>query len=133
MKSLMFVPVLLMLAVPTFAQTPATNARQHVSWDQDVTDTGASLADVRTYIYRGYVDGAVAPNGTVLVNVTCVAGGTTADPFVCSASWPALVPGAHSMAITAGNSTGETLPSKPLAFTFQVVIPNIPKNVRPSP
>lgn len=132
MKVLICSALLFLLgAAAASAQTPVTNARQHIAWDQDVSGTGATLADVRQYIYRGYVDGAVQPAGGVqLINVTCVAGGLPTDPFVCSADWPALVPGPHTIAVSAANNTGESLPSIPLAFTYQVVIPNVPKKVR---
>lgn len=123
---LILVSLFLFIAVPTFAQT--ATARQRVAWDQDVTGTGAVLADVQQFAYKAYIDGATV--GVPLQNVVCIAGGTAADPFVCSAAWPLLPLGPHVIAVSAANGTGESLPSTPFSFTFQVVIPNVPKKVR---
>lgn len=113
----------LVLIAGTYAQIPSASTRTKIAWDEGA-DT---LVQANSQIYRVYTDGQTTP--IVLAGVLCVAPGAAGQPFVCTASFPALVPGAHTLTVTAGTDTAESLPSTPFSFQY-VVIPAQPKNVR---
>ena len=127
MKRLILIALVFALigfAASATAQTPATNGNK-IAWDQ----AAPTLAIAQSYVYKYYPDAAAA--GVTLAPVTCVgqaspAGATT---FQCEAPFPAFVPGAHTLTLTASNEAGESVKSAPLSFTF-VVIPSAPAALR---
>ena len=91
-------------------------------WDQPAP----TLLLAQEYTYRFYPDGATT--GQVLSTVSCA---VAPDPafFTCRAAFPPFTPAEHTLAITAGNDAGESLPSATITFTF-VVLPQSPLRVR---
>lgn len=120
MKKFLFACVFVFSASFAFAQaTPGKT----LGWDQDAPD----LATANAYIYRHYDDASAV--GVVITPVVCVNQVPVTSTFTCTVAFPAFTPGAHTMALTAGNAAGESLKSNVLAFTF-VVIPTPPKGLR---
>ena len=117
MRRLAIVIGILLMATAAAAQT-ATPSKS-LAWDQP----DATLTEALAYTYTHYDDAGLT--GVALTGVTCVTG----VPVTCSAPFPAFTPGAHTVAITATNEAGESLPSTPLPFTF-VIIPSAPVNLR---
>lgn len=113
----------LLIASSAAAQTTSASARTRLGWDQEAD----SLVQANSLIYRAYTVGQ--PQAKVLSGVLCVAPGTVGQPFVCTANFPALVPGPYTLTLTAGLDTAESLPSTPISFQY-IVIPATPKNVR---
>jgi len=82
--------VLVMLGVCVVGLVAQTTPR--IGWDQAAT----SATVAQGWTYRFYLDGAAS--GTVLAGVTCA--GASA-PFLCSAPFPTLTPGQHTLQLTA--------------------------------
>lgn len=105
--------------VASLACAQATAAKK-LAWDQPA----ATPAEAQSFTYKGYSDGS--STGTPVTTPVCTG---VASPFACVIPFPAYTPGSHTVALTAGNVAGESLPSTPLAFTF-VVVPGSPSNLR---
>jgi hypothetical protein len=110
----------LALSAPLYAQaaTPASS----LAWDQ----IGQSVTVAQSAGYTVFLDGA--PTGTALASVTCTATGASAT---CSAPFPALTPGAHTLTLTQTISGASSAKSAPLSFTFVIVV--TPTNLRVTP
>lgn len=83
----------------------------------DVTGL-SSVAEAQTLVVKGYADGAAA--GVLLTGLSCAPpndGGT----YVCSVTLPALVPGAHTLAVTVTLNGSETALSNVIDFTYIVL------------
>jgi hypothetical protein len=122
MKRLILVALvfaMLGFAASASAQTPA-NPGNKIGWDQPAS----ALAEAQGYTYKYYADAGIV--GVTLTPVACTG---TASPFQCEVAFPAFTPGAHTLALTASNTAGESVKSAPLAFTF-VVIPSAPTSLR---
>ncbi len=115
MRRLLVLAILCLIpAISRAAQSPKT-----LLWDQPQ----ATAAEAQALTYKYYADGATT--GVALTGVTCT--GTTT--VVCSVSFPAFTPGAHSIQITATNAAGEGAKSAAFSFTF-VLVPAAPVNIR---
>jgi hypothetical protein len=103
------------------AQAPVTGPNVLVAWEQDTTD----LTTAQGYTYNYSID---AGSYVVLPSHKC---GTTATTgvFTCVAPMPATTAGPHSIALTAANIAGTSLPSTPLSFVM-VLVPSAPRNLR---
>lgn len=110
--------ILSVLVIPSVVSGQVTPTSR-VAWDQDAP----SLAVAQAYTYRSFIDASTT--GTILVHACTGA----AQTFVCTAPFPSFTPGSHSIQITASNSTGESLKSVPLVFTF-AAIPAVPQRIR---
>ena len=110
--------LILVLTIPSISWSQATTVSR-LALDQDAPD----LATANSYTYKYYSDNAIA--GIILVFV-CTG---TSSPFLCTASFPAFTPGAHTLTVTASNIAGESPKSGILSFTF-VIIPSVPTNLR---
>lgn len=108
---------LLTLASQAAAQTATPTSR--LAWDQ----TAGSLAEASGYTYEGVYDGAAA------VPVTAVTCAGTTSPYQCAGSFPALTPGAHTVALQARNAAGASPLSAVFNFAF-VPLPSAPQNLR---
>jgi len=111
--------ILLLLPRLVSAQTVATPTN-HLGWDE----VGQTAAIANASTYNAYIDAATTP--VALTGVACI-GTTTAT---CTANWPAMTPGTHTLTITQVNG-GESGKSAPLSFSFVVVV--VPTNVRQVP
>ena len=110
--------LILVLAIPSISWSQATTVSR-LALDQDAPD----LATANSYTYKYYPNNAAI--GIVLL-FTCTG---TSSPFLCTASFPAFTPGAHTLTVTASNIAGESPKSGILSFTF-VIIPSVPTNLR---
>lgn len=120
LRHLLFLALLLAPASAFAQATPQSK----IAFDQDASD----LATANAFTYKHFDDGSAV--GLPLTPVTCTG---TASPFTCQAPFPAFTPGAqHTIAVSAANQAGESLPSTPLAFQF-IAIPNPPKGLRIEP
>lgn len=113
----------LFVAASASAQTVTSGSR--LAWDQ----AGQTVATATSATYKAYVD--TSTTGVALAGVTCVVGvpSTTAT---CSANFPALTPGSHTIALTQSIGTAESLRSTP-PFAFEYVVVVVPTNVRMAP
>lgn len=112
----------LLMAAPAAAQVPQAFVNSRIGF----TVTGVpDLATANGMSIRAYVDGATT--GTVLSGLTCAA--ATAGGFDCVVNMPALVPGAHSLTLTAAIATAESQPSAPLSFVEIVITIGNPRIV----
>lgn len=120
MKRLILSVLFLLVSTAAFAQTNATPASQ-LLWDYPNTTQAAAAAFGEKY----YVD-AVA-TGVALTGKSCVvvAPSTTAT---CSAAFPALAPGAHTLAVSSTSNGLESAKSNSVSFTFVVLV--TPANLR---
>ena len=104
---------------------PAAIATDRVGFDQPATS-----AELALLTWRFVLDGAPAQP---LAGVTCAPISGQVDRHACSAPWPAMTPGQHTIAIiarrTEGTLTLDSAPSAPFTFRF-VVAPSTPENVR---
>lgn len=103
--------ILLLVAAPCFAQTPATKASR-LGWTQQAE----SLADAQALTFTIYVD--VLP-GVAMVNPAC--SDAPAQMYQCEGALPAMTPGQHSLALTATSAGQESDKSSPLALRLVVV------------
>lgn len=93
-----------------------------LEWDQEAAD----LATAQGYTYTAVIDALPA----VALAVTCAEKNPPVESvFDCTAPFPAVTPGAHTIEIIASNQAGSSQPSPPFSFVFMVV-PAQPKNVR---
>ncbi len=92
---------------------PATPSSR-LAWDE----VGQSVATAQAAAYAVYVD-----TGTpvALAGVTCVVG-TPASTTTCSAAFPALTPGAHTLTLTQIIGGAESAKSATLAFSYVLVV-----------
>jgi hypothetical protein len=113
--------LLLVLPITLSGQTaPNVDSNDNFAWNQ----TTATLAEAQALIYKYYLDGAVT--GSVFTGVTCAG---TVSPFTCQVRSPTFAMGAHSITLTAANSTGESVQSVPFSFVYGNP-PQIPNNIR---
>lgn len=125
MKTSPFAGLLLLLcSAVAFAQ--AASPTSHVGWDIN----GQAVAVASAATYNGYVDALPV---VALTGVSCV---TSVSPApsgsTCTANWPPMTAGAHTITITqviAGAESSKSTP--PLSFTFTIVV--TPTNVRQVP
>lgn len=93
--------------------------RERVGWDQQAADA----VELATFRYAMYVDGVRAE----LSNVSC-ATSSGSGGFACTASLPALSPGAHTLELAAfvvdGTTVAESPRSAPLRVNVAAVTPS---------
>lgn len=93
-----------------------------LEWDEEAAD----LATAQGYTYTAVVD-ALQP---VALAVTCAEKNPPVEGvFDCTAPFPAVTPGPHTITVIASNAAGASQPSLPFSFTF-LVVPATPTNVR---
>ena len=110
--------LILVLAIPSISWSQATTISR-LAIDQGAPD----LVTANSYTYKYYPDNAIAG---IVLSFTCTG---TSSPFLCTTSFPAFTPGAHTLTVTASNIAGESPKSGILSFTF-VIIPSVPTNLR---
>lgn len=121
------------LSASVEAQVP-TAPLLRIAWDiaaPDPTDAAGSLAAVRLYTVKRYVDTATI--GIPLIGVTCAAG-TPPAAITCSVALPALPLGPHKIQLTATGSDGvesaKSTPPFPLTISVSA---GVPSNTRLTP
>lgn len=100
---------------------------QATSTNKLVVDQPApNLATAQGYTYK-YQEGVTS---ILLTGTNCTG---TVSPFPCAFNFPAFTPGAHTITVTASDTSVtpnlESPKSAPLTFTF-VVVPQTPLNPR---
>ena len=83
--------LLILAAIGLHGQTPPK-----LAWDQ----AAPSAASAQGWTFRYYVDGGTT--GTTLAGVACTG---ASSPFVCTATFPTLTPGPHTLQLTAAATT----------------------------
>ncbi len=107
-----------LLAVPLLAQPDSSPIAGPTSKAVfDVTGL-SSLAEAQTLVVKGYADGSAV--GVLLTGLSC-APPTDGGTYVCSVNLPALVPGAHTLAVTVTLNGRESPASNTIGFTYIVL------------
>jgi hypothetical protein len=113
-KILALLAIAVLWASPVAAQT-ATPASK-LAWDE----VGESPAVAQAAIYNLYVDGAgVALN---LTSVACVVQTSNAANATCTAPFPAMTVGSHTLTLSQVSNGAESPKSAPLSVTFAIVV-----------
>ena len=115
MRRFVLVCAFLFSSTTLFAQT-ATPASK-LGWDQ----VGQTATVATAAAYTVYIDGATV--GVALTGVTCVTAAVPANGSTCSATFPALTPGTHTLVGTQTISGTESAKTPtPFSFAFVVVV-----------
>lgn len=114
--------VLALLAVSASAQT-AANPTSKLGWSQP----NQTVVYASSTGYNLYIDAATVP--VPLQTVTCVSGGASSPDVQCSAPFPTMPAGSHTIALTqfqpsiGAAPSQESIKSAPLlSITFTVVV-----------
>lgn len=118
MKKIFLSLLLLLISVPALSQTNVTPTSKLI-WDYP----NVTLAVAQAFGENYYVDAATT--GVALTGKTCT---FTTNLATCQTAFPALTPGAHTLAITATSSGLESTKSNVLSFSFVILI--VPTNLR---
>lgn len=107
---------LFVCALASVAAAQTATPASKLAWDE----VGESPAVAQAAIYNLYVDGAgVAVN---LTQVTCVAQTATPTNATCTAPFPPMTVGPHTLTLSQVTNSVESPKSAPLSVTFVVVI-----------
>ena len=102
---------------------PTVAAAEFLAWDQFAAD----LDTVRQYRYEATVNGG--PLTPCCAEVICLPT-TLIDLFTCSVSLATLPAGTYTITLTAVYQGVRSQPSDPFTFTWVIVVPTAPVNLR---
>jgi hypothetical protein len=107
---------LLVIASASLAAAQTATPASKLAWDE----AGESPAVAQAAIYNLYVDGAgVAVN---LTSVSCVVQTANAANATCTAPFPPMTVGSHSLTLSQVSNGAESPKSTPLTVTFVIVV-----------
>lgn len=119
----MFLTMSLVFGLSAAASAQTATPSSHLAFDE----AGQAVTVAQGASYTASVDSAA---GIALTGVTCVAG-TPSSTATCTANFPAMTPGTHTVTVTQTISGASSSPSVPLSVTFVIVV--TPTNPRVVP